>query len=143
MSLSPNTIAVVKSTAPVLKQHGEAITARMYEVLFERYPETKVLFADAPDNQSFKLATAVTAYAANIDKLENLGGAVDKMVAAHVRTGVKPEHYPMVADAILTAFGDVLGDAVTPEIAAAWTEAYQFLADLLINAEAAAYAEQA
>lgn len=141
MSLSESSIAIVKSTAPILQEKGQEITDRMYEVLFERYPETKALFSDAPDNQSFKLASAVTAYAANIDKLENLTGAVEKMVAAHVRTGVKAEHYPMVADAILTAFGDVLGDAVTPEIAEAWTEAYNFLADLLIKAEADAYAK--
>lgn len=140
MALSESTISIVKSTAPILMEKGQEITDRMYEVLFEKYPETKALFANAPDNQSFKLATAVAAYASNIDKLENLGGAVEKMVAAHVRTGVKAEHYPMVADAILTAFVDVLGDAVTDEVASAWTEAYNFLANLLIEAEAKAYA---
>lgn len=115
----------------------------MYEILFERYPETKALFDGADGNQSFKLVTAVAAYAANIDKLENLTGAVEKMVTAHVRSGVKAEHYPMVTDSILSAFVDVLGDAVTLEVAAAWTEAYNFLADLLIQAEVNAYAAKA
>ena len=33
-NLSPETIAIVKSTAPALQQHGVAITTRMYERLF-------------------------------------------------------------------------------------------------------------
>jgi nitric oxide dioxygenase len=32
--LSPETIAIIKSTAPALRQHGVAITTRMYERLF-------------------------------------------------------------------------------------------------------------
>ena len=141
MALSESTMAIVKSTAPILQDKGQEITDKMYENLFTKYPETKELFANAASNQSFKLASAVAAYAANIDKLENLGGAVDKMVAAHVRTGVQPKHYPMVADALMTALSQVLGDAVTEDVAAAWTEAYNYLADILMAAENAAYAK--
>ncbi|WP_221794982.1 globin domain-containing protein [Oceanobacter mangrovi] len=140
--LSAETIAIVKSTAPVLMEHGNAITTRLYEILFERYPQTRALFANAATDQSVKLATAVAAYAANIDHLEALTAAVDKIVNAHVRSGVQPEHYPMVADAIISAMGDVLGAAATPEIVSAWQEAYQLLADLLIAAESRCYADQ-
>ncbi|WP_373031009.1 hypothetical protein [Sulfurovum sp.] len=44
MSLSEKTIEICKATVPVLTEQGEAITARMYEVLFSSYPETKALF---------------------------------------------------------------------------------------------------
>jgi len=142
MSLSETTVATVKATIPVLKEHGQDITTRMYDVLFEKYPETKALFSSAPGDQLKILAAAVAAYAMNIDNLEVLGDAVGRMTAAHVRTNVKPEHYPMVADALLTAMTDVLGDAATPEVLEAWTEAYTFLADLLIAAEKELYAEQ-
>ena len=37
------------------------------------------------------------------------------------------------------AIGDVLGDAVTPEIAAAWGEVYWLMADALINQERGLY----
>ena len=139
MSLSEETVAIVKSTAPVLQEKGQEVTDRMYEILFSKYPETEALFANA-QNQSFKLSSAIVAYANNIDKLENLGGAVEKMVAAHVRTGVKAAHYPMVADSLMTALADVLGDALTEDVANAWTEAYMFLAELLIAEEEKAYA---
>jgi len=61
----------------------------------------------------------------------------------HINTEVKPEHYPIVADSLLQAMVDVLGDTITDEIAAAWKEAYWFLADILIEREKALYAKMA
>lgn len=61
------------------------------------------------------------------------------MVARHVETGVRREHYPYVAEALLPAIRDVLGEAATDEVLAAWGEAYWALAELLISMEEAAY----
>jgi hemoglobin-like flavoprotein len=41
--LSPETMALVKATAPALQQHGVEITTRMYQRLFVD-PEIKALF---------------------------------------------------------------------------------------------------
>ena len=43
--LTPSTIATVKSTAPVLAEHGFTIIQRFYERLFEAHPELKHLFS--------------------------------------------------------------------------------------------------
>lgn len=142
MPLSESTIETVKATIPVLKEHGVDITSRMYDVLFEKYPDTKALFSTAPGDQPNILAAAVMAYAMNIDNLEVLGEAVGRMTAAHVRSNVKPEHYPMVGDALLTAMQDVLGEAASPEILEAWKEAFFFLGDILIEQEKALYSKQ-
>lgn len=37
--MNPETIEIVKSTAPVVKEQGAAITARMYEIAFNERPE--------------------------------------------------------------------------------------------------------
>ena len=113
MSLSQSTIDIVKATAPVVAQHSEAITKKMYEILFENYPETRELFKNASSDQHKKLAGAVSAYAANIDNLQVLTNAVEKMVSSHVSANVKPEHYPMVGESILKAIKEVLGDGAT------------------------------
>lgn len=135
-------IAIVKSTAPAIEQHGVAITTAMYARLF-RNAAVKAMFdeaAQASGEQPRRLAGAILAYARNIDKLGNLGPAVQRMVARHVETGVKPEHYPHVAEALLPAIRDVLGaDVATDAVLAAWGEAYWMLADILIAAEAQAY----
>jgi hemoglobin-like flavoprotein len=142
--LSPETIAIVKATGPALQQHGVAITTRMYERLFTN-ADVRAMFdqaAQASGEQPRRLAAAILGYAQNIDKLENLTAAVERMVSRHVETGVKAEHYPFVAEALLPAIRDVLGaEAATDAVLAAWGEAYWFLADLLIAAEAARYKE--
>jgi len=144
-TLSPETIAIVKSTAPALQQHGLAITTRMYERLFTD-PEVKSLFDQAAQEsgeQPKRLAGAILAYAKNVDNLGVLSQAVERMAQRHVETHVKPEHYPAVAAALLPAIKDVLGDAVDQPVLDAWGEAYWLLADILIAREAAKYAEAA
>jgi len=141
--LSAETKAIVKSTAPALQQHGLAITTRMYERLFTD-PEVKAMFDQAAQEsgeQPKRLAGAILAYAQNIDKLEALTAPVMRMAARHVETGVKAEHYPLVADALLPAIRDVLGEAATDEVLGAWGEAYWALADILIGKEDILYAE--
>jgi hemoglobin-like flavoprotein len=143
--LTQQTMNIVKATAPALRQHGVAITTRMYERLFEN-ADVKAMFDQEEQRtgrQPNRLAAAILAYAENIDKLDALSGAVDKMAQRHVETGVHPEHYPYVADALLPAIKDILGDAVTDEAIEAWGKAYWFLADILIDAEKTKYAEQA
>lgn len=143
--LSEQTVAIVKATAPVLQEHGVAITTRMYERLFQN-AEVKEMFDQAAQEsgeQPRRLAAAILAYAQNVDKLQNLTGPVERMVQRHVETGVKAEHYPLVAEALLPAIRDVVGDAATDEVLAAWGEAYWFLADILIGKEKEEYDRQA
>ncbi len=140
---SAQAIATVKATAPALEKHGLDITTAMYKRLFEN-AEVAAMFdraAQESGEQPRRLAAAILAYARNIDKLGALTGPVQRMVARHVETGVKAEHYPLVAEALLPAIRDVLGaEVATDAVLAAWGEAYWMLADILIAAEAEAYA---
>ena len=141
MSLTPKTIEIIKATAAPVAANSEAITTRMYEILFSDHPETKKMFENADSDQHKKLAAAVSAYAANIDNLGVLSKAIEKMAATHIKVNVKPEHYPMVGVSLLSAVKDILGDAATDEVIQAWKEAYFFLADILIAREKELYAQ--
>ena len=44
MSLSEGTKKTIKATAPVLKEHGLAITRKFYENLFENHPYVHQFF---------------------------------------------------------------------------------------------------
>ena len=144
--LSPATVTLIKATVPALEAHGLAITRRMYERLF-RDPAMRDLFNQShhgeTGSQPKALAQAVLAYARNIDNPSVLAGAVERIAQKHVALNILPEHYPQVADALLGAIGDILGDAATAEICAAWGEAYWFLAEILIGREAAIYRDLA
>ena len=142
MSLSQETIVAIKETIPLVSQEAENVTTRMYEILFSKYPETKPMFDNAAKDQHKKLAGAIAAFAGNIDNLGVLGAAVEKMAQSHVMTQVKPIHYPMVADALITAMGDVLGEAFTDARKNAWVEAYTFLANILMQREHELYEQR-
>lgn len=57
----------------------------------------------------------------------------------HAAVGIKPAHYPIVGKHLLEAIAEVLGEAATPPLIAAWAEAYGLLADAFIAAEARLY----
>ena len=44
MSLSAEAVKILKTTAPVVRQHGPAITTAMYRIMIEEHPEIKNLF---------------------------------------------------------------------------------------------------
>lgn len=72
-----------------------------------------------------------------------LQGAVARIVHEHCSLNVAPEHYPIVGGHLLAAIQEVLGDAATPAIIGAWSEAYGNLAKIMIDAEAMEYADVA
>ena len=145
-TLSDKTIDLVKATVPALETHGLAITQRMYARMFQN-PDIRDLFNQShhgeTGSQPKALAAAVIAYARNIDNLGALASRVERIAQKHVGLNILPEHYPAVAEALLGAIKDVLGDAATDDILAAWGEAYWLLADVLIAREAHIYRELA
>jgi len=145
MMLNQQTIAVIQSTVPVLKEYGTAITGRFYERMFEAHPELLNLFNHANQKQGRQreaLANAVYAAALHIDKLEQILPAVRHIAQKHRSLGVKPEQYPIVGRHLLAAIKEVLGDAATDEILEAWADAYGVIADVFISVEQSMY-EQA
>ncbi|GGG69528.1 NO-inducible flavohemoprotein [Paenibacillus radicis (ex Gao et al. 2016)] len=144
--LSQSTIAIIKSTVPVLEIHGVAITKRFYEMLFENHPELLHIFNHANQKQGKQqtaLANAVYAAAANIDKLESILPVVKGIAHKHRSLGVKPEHYPIVGQHLLAAIKEVLGDAATDEIIQAWADAYGVIASVFIDVEKEMYVDAA
>ena len=140
--LSQQSKDLVNASLPAVGPKVDEITAVFYPLMFSRYPAVKAYFNQAHQLQGTQpraLANAVVAYATNLDRLEVLGDAVALIVQKHVSLNILPEHYPIVGECLLAAIKQVLGDVASDEILAAWGEAYQQLADLLIGAEEQSY----
>lgn len=136
--LSPSQLAIIKATVPVLQAHGEAITSTMYKNMLAGNPEMKNIFSQTSQttgSQPRALARAVIAYATYIDDLPKLTHAIERIAQKHVSLFVRPEQYGIVGTQLIRAIGQVLGDAVTPEIVEAWTAAYGILASGFIGRE--------
>lgn len=146
VKLDAKTIEIVKSTVPVLAQHGETITKRFYEMMFADHPELLNIFNHANQKQGRQqkaLANAIYAAAQYIDRLEAILPVVRQIAHKHRSLEIKAEHYPIVGKYLLLAIKDVLGDAATDEIIEAWGQAYGAIADVFIQVEQEMYQEAA
>src|SRR5699024_6365665 len=65
---------------------------------------------------------------------------MQRIAHKHVSLGITAEQYLIVGRYLLGAVAKVLGEAATPEIAAAWDEVYWLFATALIAEEARLYA---
>ncbi|MFD1927639.1 NO-inducible flavohemoprotein [Sporosarcina siberiensis] len=142
--LSQDTMKIIKSTVPVLEQHGNTITTVFYKNMFEAHPELLNVFNSVNQSQGRQqaaLANTVYAAAANIDNLAAIMPTVIQIAHKHKSLGITKDQYPIVGYYLLGAIKEVLGDAATPEIIAAWGEAYGVIADVFINIEDVMYAD--
>ncbi|QII85750.1 NO-inducible flavohemoprotein [Bordetella hinzii] len=136
----------VKSTAPVLKTHGEALTRHFYARMFQGNPELKQVFNQGHQQsgqQQQALAMAVAAYAEHIDDPSVLGPVLERIAHKHVSLGIRPEHYAIVGKHLLASIREVLGEAATDALINAWAAAYGQLADVLVGLESQLYAASA
>lgn len=141
-ALTPEQVAIIKSTVPVLAEHGLTITKKFYADMLAANPSLKNYFNNthqATGHQPAALANALYAYAANIDALGNLSPAVELICHKHASLYIKPEQYATVGKHLLETLAAVLGDAATEEILGAWGAAYWQLADIMIAKEEQLY----
>ncbi|MDM5090377.1 NO-inducible flavohemoprotein [Aeromonas bestiarum] len=144
--LDQATIAVIKSTIPLLESAGPALTQHFYQRMFSHNPELKDIFNLAHQRsggQPLALFNAVAAYARNIDNLGALAGAVERIAHKHTGFMIQPEQYHIVGSHLLATLKELGGSAVTDEVLDAWGKAYGVLADIFIGRESEIYQERA
>ncbi|SEN41576.1 NO-inducible flavohemoprotein [Halomonas caseinilytica] len=135
---------IIEATAPVVAEHLTTITQHFYPLMFERYPDVAPLFNQAHQangGQPRALANSVLAYVQLRKEPAKARHALETVVNKHVSLNIQPDQYPIVGECLMAAIGDVLGEAVTEEVADAWGALYQELADLLIDLEGQRYRE--
>ncbi|GAB2910672.1 MULTISPECIES: globin domain-containing protein [unclassified Streptomyces] len=146
--LSDRSTDTVRATLPVVGAAIGDIADLFYEKLFAAHPELlRDLFNrgnQASGDQRRALAGSIAAFATAL--VERPGTRPDvlleRIAHKHASLGVAPEQYEVVHTHLFAAIADVLGDAVTPQVAAAWDEVYWLMAGSLIAVEKRLYAQQ-
>ncbi|MEU5608545.1 globin domain-containing protein [Streptomyces sparsogenes] len=143
--LSLESAAVIRATLPAVGGALDEITARFYGTMFAEQPQLlDGLFNrgnQASGEQRKALAGSIAAFAqALLDDPDALPDALLSRIAhKHAALGVTEDQYTIVHKYLFRAIGDVLGEALTPEAAAAWDEVYWLMAGALIAQEARLY----
>ena len=109
------------------------MTVRFYEILFIRYPAARPLFGgNTTRAQQEMLQGALVAVLDNLDNGPWLASTLSAMGAKHVGYRVTREMFDWVGDSLLATLAEILGDEWNAEVAAAWTEAYGAIRDLML-----------
>lgn len=145
--LSEPSAVTVRASLPAVGAAIGEITERFYARLFAARPDLlKNLFNrgnQAAGTQRQALAGSIAAFAAHL--LDHPDQRPDAMLGRiahkHASLGVAPEQYDVVHEHLFAAIAEVLGEAVTPEVAAAWDEVYWLMANALIAIEKRLYEE--
>ncbi|MFG2561976.1 globin domain-containing protein [Streptomyces sp. NPDC048496] len=145
--LSPESATVIRATLPAVGGALNEITARFYGTMFAEQPELlDGLFNrgnQASGEQRRALAGSIAYFAQALlaDPDTRPDTLLARIAHKHAALGVTEDQYTIVHKYLFRAIGDVLGEAVTPEVAAAWDEVYWLMAGALIAQEARLYQE--
>ena len=102
-----------------------------YDKLFELDPEASRLFARADMGaQGKKVLSMFAEIVRTLDQPETLVAEMADLGRRHVQYGVHDSQYDSVGSALLWTLEQGLGEAFTPEVRDAWTEAYLYVSTI-------------
>jgi hemoglobin-like flavoprotein len=121
-------IALVRTSFARIAPTKDLTADLFYDRLFFIAGELRPLFPADLAEQKRKLMAMLATAVGRLDDLSSVVPAVKALGARHVGYGTQPEHYDVVAEALLWTLQQGLGNAFTSEMKAAWTKVYGVLA---------------
>lgn len=121
-----------------LHPHVDRLALVFFDRLFALEPDCRQLFAGASLEGQFlrfahMLAELTTLHADDPQKLVLMTAELGRR---HAQYGVRDAHYHAVEDAIVTMLDSAPECCRTPEVRAAWREAYELIATIMRRAAA-------
>ena len=145
--LSDTQRATIAATLPAVEGSLAEITPLFYRGLFAAHPDLLDNLFNRTHQKSGEQPQALAGSIAAFARLQlepdirRQRFILDRIAHKHASLGVTAEQYAVVHEHLFAAIVDVLGAAVTPEVADAWDQLYWDMADLLIASEAELYAD--
>src|SRR5512138_877903 len=124
--LSASARPVIKATLSAVAANIEEIAVRFYAHMFAAHPELHDGMFNrgnqAEGSQPKALAGSVAVFASALlaDPPRLPDRLLTRIAHKHASLGIRADQYPIVRDHLMWAIGDVLDDAFTAEVAAAW-----------------------
>jgi nitric oxide dioxygenase len=105
-----------------------------YGRLFALDPSLRRMFRGDMEEQGRKLMATLSYVVDNLGRLPGLLPEVQALGRRHAAYGVRDEHYAAVEAALVWTLEQGLGEAFTPAVRAAWSDAYRLLASAMQQA---------
>lgn len=130
-------VELLEQSFAALAPHSEELVERFYTKLFSRHPAVLPLFANVDMAQQKKhLRNGLVLVVENLRRPEKLVPALTAMGQRHQDYGVEPAQYEVVATTMLDVMAELAGDLWTDEIQTAWHQAFELIAQTMLDAYA-------
>lgn len=124
----------LETSFDLIAPRGEELIDQFYERLFEAAPAVRPLFAmtDLPRQKTMLLGTLVL-LRKSLHNLDTIVPNLRKLGARHLTYGARPEHYPVVGEALISAMAAVAGPAWSSRHEDAWRHAFAIVAATMLS----------
>src|SRR5271155_1091764 len=130
--MTPDQVKAIQESLAKVVPISEQAAALFYGHLFEIAPAARPLFRGDLEEQGRKLMGMLGAVVNGLGNIETILPAASALAKRHVDYGIKAADYAPVGAALLWTLERGLGAAWTPDLAAAWTDAYGTVSDVMI-----------
>ena len=138
--MTPSQVSLVQDSFAKVVPIADQAAVIFYDRLFDIAPQVKPLFKGDMVKQRRALMGTLGVVVNGLSNLPSVLPAASALAKKHVTYGVEASHYSVVGAALLWTLEKGLGEAWTPEVASAWTDAYGTLSGFMIGE---AYGHQA
>jgi hemoglobin-like flavoprotein len=129
--VTPRQIALVETSLDHVDL--DVLVKAFYDRAFAADPGLAEMFTADPAVQRARFAAELTEIVRSIRSIDTFGPAARALGARHRGYGVRAGHYRLMGGALLDALAEVSGDGWTPELAEAWTLAYNLIAETMLT----------
>ncbi len=127
-------VKVLEDSFALLAPQGDALVARFYERLFEKYPQVKPMFSGTtPKKQQKMLLGALVLVVENLSRPETLVKALRAMGERHLDYGAEAGHYDAVKENMLVVLAEFAGEAWTAKVKKAWSDALDTIQTVMLE----------
>jgi NAD(P)H-flavin reductase/hemoglobin-like flavoprotein len=127
-------VHIIRTTFAALEPRTDELGKHFYSVLFHHAPEVRDLFPVNMEVQRSRLLRALVHVVQMVDRPAELTPFLAQLGRDHRKFGVIARHYHVLGVALLSAIAHFSGDAWTPAVARAWTDAYSLVSHAMSSA---------
>ena len=128
------TVQTIRTTWELVEPDAGELAQHFYAKLFHLAPETRELFPANMEVQRSRLLRALVHVVQMVDRPAELTPFLAQLGRDHRKFGVITQHYESVGRALLGAIEAFAGQAWTPKVAKAWTDAFTIVASAMMSA---------
>ena len=133
--MTPEQISLIRSSFHHLEATPEKTAEIFYQRLWTVDPTTLPLFAQSDMALQGHKLFALIAFVVNaLDKPELVVPVAQDLARRHLTYGVNQAHYASMGRALHETLEQIMDAGFTPEVAAAWDEAYTLLSSIMTTA---------